>query len=1177
MRYFLHICLISALLFSFSNAAIIETIQFDNLASFSRSDGYDMVKIKGADLTCEPGNPQLPVITKHYLIPKDAVVTGVEIINKIEEKITGKFDIYPVQKPAILNRPNIDFKPAPWVNKNPLIYKSKNPFPTKCIEIGASGNLSGYRIVSINFYPYQYIPKEGKLKRIKELTFKINYRSGQKKQGIRRISKTARHTLEKFGNAICENPEMIYDPFPELDSDSTIDYVIITSNGFSSYFQPLCDWKTEKGINARIVTTDSIYANCPGVDNQEKIRNFIKDAHTNWGTIWILLGGDTDIVPARIAFAMACEANIQPWDEDSIRADLYYSDLDGNWNYNGTAPYGEIADSVDLYPDVFVGRAPVSTTAQVSTFVSKVLTYETTPPLDYELNILFFAMILWEPPNYPYTDSGIAKDLIDSLYVPDRFNITKLYESWGNENRASVIAAINTGQNLLNHDGHAWYTVMSTGPDGLNRNDMDNLSNGDRQGILYSIGCWSNAFDYDAISEHYVNNPNGGGVAFIGNSRYGWGSPGNPCYGYSDRFDANFYKILLVRNLNHIGYTLAMNKIDFIPRSRQENVYRWHQYQLNLLGDPEMYIWTNTPGILSVYCPDTLQNGMDVTITIRDNQGKPIKDALVCFLKEPELYERGYTNELGEFKTTINISTPGMVKLTVTAGDFLPYRDSLYTRLQGPYLAYSNHSILDNISGNNDGLLNPGESAYLFVDMENYGTQPVTNPTIRLSSEDTFVTLIDSLHTYTGTVGPNSTLLCTLAISASVNTENADVAKLNLSATSPEGNWESWTNETIAKPVLSIRCDSLSDENTNGIPEPGEAIDLYYSLKNRGFGYGYDVNCNFSETDPYVNITGGVSPSWTTVFPESLVTGILSFDISSTCPDPHFAMINYDISTVEGFIFSDSLLVSIGNLGFADDMESGTAKWSHSGSLDNWHLSSYRKHGGGYSWYCGLESTHKYESNSDGQLLSVPFKAGPNTHLYFWHWYEFTNYGTDGSYVIIKRQYSSDTFDYIGSGGALDSMLFIGNDWIEEDYDLSYLSLGEEIQLCFSFSADNEDVAEGIYIDDVNIEGDNVTGKKEIAFYNPQFLFSVYPSPMNNFSHIFLSLPSETDISLTIYNVSGRKVRTLLNGRMEKGERFINWYGKNDEGKNLPQGIYFLRMEFKNSGYAENKKIVLIR
>jgi len=50
----------------------------------------------------------------------------------------------------------------------------------------------------------------------------------------------------------------------------------------------------------------------------------------------------------------------------SIAADLYYSDLDGNWDADGDSIYGERTDNVNLYADVFVGRAPVDITAEVN-------------------------------------------------------------------------------------------------------------------------------------------------------------------------------------------------------------------------------------------------------------------------------------------------------------------------------------------------------------------------------------------------------------------------------------------------------------------------------------------------------------------------------------------------------------------------------------------------------------------------------------------------------------------------------------------------------------------------------------------------------------------------------------------------------------------------------------------
>ena len=63
--------------------------------------------------------------------------------------------------------------------------------------------------------------------------------------------------------------------------------------------------------------------------------------------------------------------------------------LDGDWNADGDALFGEgfwqgfEDDLADLYPDVFVGRAPVSTSTEVQTFIAKSTTYENTPPPGY--------------------------------------------------------------------------------------------------------------------------------------------------------------------------------------------------------------------------------------------------------------------------------------------------------------------------------------------------------------------------------------------------------------------------------------------------------------------------------------------------------------------------------------------------------------------------------------------------------------------------------------------------------------------------------------------------------------------------------------------------------------------------------------------------------------------------
>jgi len=61
-----------------------------------------------------------------------------------------------------------------------------------------------------------------------------------------------------------------------------------------------------------------------------------------------------------------------------------------------------------------------------------------------------------------------------------------------------------------------------------------------------------------------------------------------------------------------------MAKSVYVPYSRNENVFRWCEYQTNLLGEPEMPIWTDLPQNLVVTHPDSITvENCDVQITVK--------------------------------------------------------------------------------------------------------------------------------------------------------------------------------------------------------------------------------------------------------------------------------------------------------------------------------------------------------------------------------------------------------------------------------------------------------------------------------------------------------------------------------------------------------------------------------
>lgn len=84
-----------------------------------------------------------------------------------------------------------------------------------------------------------------------------------------------------------------------------------------------------------------------------------------------------------------------------------------------------------------------------------------------------------------------------------------------------------------------------------------------------------------------------------------------------------------------------------------------------------------------------------------------------------------------------------------------------------------------------------------------------------------------------------------------------------------------------------------------------------------------------------------------------------------------------------------------------------------------------------------------------------------------------------------------------------------------------------------------------------------------------------YPNPFNPQTVIEYTLNSPSDVTLRIYNIKGQLVKTLIDGRGEKGFHQTIWDGKNEKGEKTSSGIYFY--ELKASDYVLTKKMVKLR
>ncbi len=84
-----------------------------------------------------------------------------------------------------------------------------------------------------------------------------------------------------------------------------------------------------------------------------------------------------------------------------------------------------------------------------------------------------------------------------------------------------------------------------------------------------------------------------------------------------------------------------------------------------------------------------------------------------------------------------------------------------------------------------------------------------------------------------------------------------------------------------------------------------------------------------------------------------------------------------------------------------------------------------------------------------------------------------------------------------------------------------------------------------------------------------------YPNPFNPTTEIAFDLPTRTHVTLTVYNVLGQQVTTLVNEKMSAGKYVADWNGRSSGGNEVASGIYFYRIHTEQ--FTQTKKMVLLK
>ncbi|MFX0087183.1 MAG: C25 family cysteine peptidase [Candidatus Hodarchaeota archaeon] len=489
---------------------------------------------------------------------------------------------------------------------------------------------------------------------------------------------------------------------------NTIDYLIISIDQFLDELQPLVNWKSQRGLTVNVETIEVISINYEGNSLAEQIRRCIQDYYLNNKTIWAVLAGGENIIPTKNLLV----------DGTTVSCDNYYGNLDNDW-LNSDSEIGSIVNGTEWEPEVYVGRLPADNEYQMNNLVKRIIDYEKNPPLGSWMNTALFggtfANFNYDSNNNNRLDSEDVKEFdtnrnhnwLKTNVIPSHWNSVMLGETEGVKttdydydypiSEKNLIRFINSGAGVVQIDAHGskegmYRSIFTEDVDGDNLFDWEEDSlesevfistltefetNG-KNGLYFLAACATGTFNEGtSLTEYIVRNC---GIGCIGSSKSAY---------YDNKIYTSNYKCwvtqgllyrfwlrIFAENSHHPGQALALAKNAYAEdcklnlRNGDRDLRTLAQY--NLMGDPEVPIWTKIPSKLETF----KINNNDQLIVVSNN--KPVDNTWVT-LTNSTYYWRGITNSEGKITLPNDTSCFDLINITVSKQNFLPSHKNLAT------------------------------------------------------------------------------------------------------------------------------------------------------------------------------------------------------------------------------------------------------------------------------------------------------------------------------------------------------------------------------------------------------------------------------------------------------------------------------------------------------------------
>ncbi len=598
----------------------VEVPGFDLTERDLEGTTYHELSMPEGITTREPGIAQMPYVLVKVALPDHLDV----LIGEIEadyKPIKGSYLVLPAPEPSTDPDPGETFSPD-------LQFYGKDAwYPSEPVSLDKPAIWRDVRFLNVRVYPVRYNPARKALEAADTVKVTILYSGLTTSPKIRRNFRIAPQMLTQYEKTFINYHSWSSSLPPVREVDDGTKYLIIAKDSFAPFLQDFADWQTSRGLQADIVPLSEAGA------SETALKAFIADAYNTHGIEYVLLVGDVGDIWI-------------PFDS-GYPSDHWYACVDGT----------------DLYADLGLGRISANTDAELTHQLNKILTYEQTPPDGFWIeNVILCAHEEGAPGKY----TGCKEEIREYGYQVQIPNFTPLYASEGSD-AGDVSAAINAGLGIVNYRGHGSETAWSW-RGGYDSADISALTNVGRWPVVFNICCYNGAIDRssDCLAENWMK-ADGGSVGNLSATRASYTVENHT-------FDKRLFLSIFDDGIGIISmvYNIAKNEIIDYSSNGKDNarMYLW-------LGDPAQDVWTSMPITINPILPDSIPLHQDeVKIRIDGTPRFPVRGALVCLIKDPEIYVSDYTGADGMVILPISASTQGDITVNITAHSALPVSET---------------------------------------------------------------------------------------------------------------------------------------------------------------------------------------------------------------------------------------------------------------------------------------------------------------------------------------------------------------------------------------------------------------------------------------------------------------------------------------------------------------------